>query len=255
MRQFTKANQGSGEVELGGRKECKVNTNITMSDIRSRGYHGVVRIEFTLCNKIITDRTTLPAPNETEKSDATNIQGDFQQFGFQTLNDLESMLNDSATADVAIKVTLGAEKIFQCHKFILMGKVKYSMNIHLNNCIDIDLLKSFLIDSLTLARSPVFRAMFACQMTEANDNVVVIQDISAPTMEHFLSFVYCGHFQDESWIQCLPNLTYVGHKVRFCFIIAYQSNENKFSWTSLLNARIHLSSMKWLLLSSFATCT
>jgi len=76
----------------------------------------------------------------------------------------------------------------------------------------------------------VFRAMFASQMTEAADNVVVIQDISAPTMEHFLSFLYCGHFQDDTWIKCLPNLTYVGHKVRLRFrFFIYLSNENGFS--------------------------
>jgi len=56
--------------------------------------------------------------------------------------------------------------------------------------------------------------MFASQMKEAADNVVVIKDISAPTMEHFLSFLYCGYFQDDSWVNYLPSLTHVGHKVR-----------------------------------------
>jgi len=68
---------------------------------------------------------------------------------------------------------------------------------------------------LQVARSPVFRAMFTSQMKEADENDVVIKDISAMTMEHFLSFLYCGHFQNDSWINCLPNLTYVGQKVRW----------------------------------------
>jgi len=97
-----------------------VNTNITLSDIRRSGHSGVVRIEFTLCNKILT---SLPVPAEVAKDISGNIQGDLQQFGFQTLNDFESMLNDTTTTDVAIKVTLGAEKIFQCHKFILTGEL------------------------------------------------------------------------------------------------------------------------------------
>jgi len=68
---------------------------------------------------------------------------------------------------------------------------------------------------LCLARSEVFRAMFASQLKEARENVVVVDDISGPTMDHFLSFLYCGRFQDESWTKVLPNLTYVAHKVGF----------------------------------------
>jgi len=81
-------------------------------------------IEFTLCNKIITN----PKPPTAEAKEnwvPTNIQKDFQQFCFQTVNDFESMLNDSTTADVAIKVQLGKEKTFQCHKFILTGLFLY----------------------------------------------------------------------------------------------------------------------------------
>jgi len=95
----------------------------------------------------------------------------------------------------------------------------------------------------------VFRAMFASQMTEAADNLVVIQDMSAPTMGHFLSFLYCGHFQDDTWIKCLPNLTYVGHKVR------YLASVNEFPRNSLLIALTLCCSTKWLLSNSFATCT
>jgi len=32
----------------------------------------------------------------------TKMQGDFQQFGFHALNDLEFLLNDATTGDVAI---------------------------------------------------------------------------------------------------------------------------------------------------------
>jgi len=114
------ARADSGEVELGRSDECRVNTNITLSNITSRGYRGVVKIEFTLCNKILTSP---PVPAEVDKDTSGNIQGDLQQFGFQTLNDFQSMLNDTTTTDVAIKVSLGAGKIFQCHKFILTGKL------------------------------------------------------------------------------------------------------------------------------------
>jgi len=133
------ARPDSGEVELGKRDECRVtvNTNITLSDIRSRGYRGVVKIEFTICNKIITSGP-LPLP-VVEKDISGNIQGDLQQFGFQTLNDFASLLNDSTTADVAIKVTLGSEKIFQCHKLILTGKLQFyfDKNIHFYRPIDL----------------------------------------------------------------------------------------------------------------------
>jgi len=50
-----------------------------------------------------------------------NTKG-FEPFGFHALNNFESMLNDETTADVVIKTTLGKEKSFNCHKFILAGK-------------------------------------------------------------------------------------------------------------------------------------
>jgi len=93
-----------------------VNTNITMSSVMNRGYR-IFKIEFTLCNKIITNSS----PEGKETCVSTKIQKDFQQFCLQTVNDFESMLIDTTTADMEIKVTLGKEKIFHCHKFILTG--------------------------------------------------------------------------------------------------------------------------------------
>jgi len=46
----------------------------------------------------------------------------FEASCFEILDDLQSMLNDTATADLKIKVTLGPEKTFHCHKVILKGK-------------------------------------------------------------------------------------------------------------------------------------
>jgi len=106
----------SGVVEL-GESECKVNTNITLFNIRDQRAN-TLKIEFALCNQIITIQ-----PPAVEDYASKNIQGDFHQFCFQTLNDFESMLNDTTSADVAIKVTLGADKIFRCHKFVLTGKL------------------------------------------------------------------------------------------------------------------------------------
>jgi len=109
----------SGEVEL-GLNECKVTTKIAVFNIRDRNCH-TLKIKFTLCNKIIDARA---APEEEEMRVSTKTQADFQQFGFQTLNDFEFLLNDATTADVAIKVTLGVEKIFQSHKVILAGQLR-----------------------------------------------------------------------------------------------------------------------------------
>jgi len=112
------ARPDSEVVEL-GIGECRVDTNMTLSTIRDRTF-STLRIEFLLCNSLkITNQTKV------ENCVSTNIQGDFQQFGFQTLTDFESMLNDTSTADVAIKVTLGEEKIFRCHKFILTGQLHF----------------------------------------------------------------------------------------------------------------------------------
>jgi len=52
-------------------------------------------------------------------------------------------------------------------------------------------------------------------MRESAENVIVIDDIKAVTMGHFLSFLYCGRFQDESWMNCLPSLTHAAEKVGF----------------------------------------
>jgi len=87
--------------------------------------------------------------------------------------------------------------------------------------VDEDFTLSKFYKLLQVARSPVFRAMFTSQMKEAGENVVVIKDISAMTMEHFLSFLYCGHFQNDSWISCLPNLTYFGRKVRCKNVLSF----------------------------------
>jgi len=121
-RRPTESSSDSGEVEL-GKSECKVTTNIPLSTIEMYGYR-TVKIEFTLCNRIITNPTVARAEAK-DNCVSTNIQKDFQQFCLQTVNDFESMLNDSTTADVAIKVTLGKEKTFQCHKFILTGLFLY----------------------------------------------------------------------------------------------------------------------------------
>jgi len=51
-------------------------------------------------------------------------------------------------------------------------------------------------------------------MKEKNGNEIVISDVSSETMEHFLSFLYCGRFQSDTWIQRIPSLTYVAEKVR-----------------------------------------
>jgi len=77
-----------------------------------------LKVNFTLSNKIINVGA---AVEEEEMRLSTNIPRDFQQFGLQTLNDFEFLLNDAATADVAIKVTLRVEKIFHSHKVILAG--------------------------------------------------------------------------------------------------------------------------------------
>jgi len=107
----------SGEIEL-GLSECKVTSKITVSNIMRYRDCDALKVNFTLSNKIINIRA---AVEEDQMRLRTNIPGDFQQFGFQTLNDFEFLLNDATTADVAIKVTLGAEKIFHSHKVILAG--------------------------------------------------------------------------------------------------------------------------------------
>jgi len=113
----------SGQVEL-GKSECKVNTNIRLFSIYDCGY-GTLKVEFTLCINIITIPPQLPVLYERETFVAVNTQPDFQQFCNQTLNDFESMLSDATTADLAIKVVLGKEKVFLCHKFILTGKLQF----------------------------------------------------------------------------------------------------------------------------------
>jgi len=50
-------------------------------------------------------------------------------------------------------------------------------------------------------------------MKEKNDNEIVIDDVSSDTMEDFLSFLYCGRFQNDSWTQRIPSLTYAAEKV------------------------------------------
>jgi len=55
--------------------------------------------------------------------------------------------------------------------------------------------------------------MLEVPMKEKNDNEIVIPDVSSETMEHFLSFLYSGRFQSDTWIQRIPSLTYVAEKV------------------------------------------
>jgi len=59
----------------------------------------------------------------------------------------------------------------------------------------------------------VFRAMLESPMKERSENIIVVDDIRAKTMENFLSFLYCGRFPDDSWTKCLPSLTYAAEKV------------------------------------------
>jgi len=115
----TEFRSDSGEVELGV-SECSVNTNIKLTTVGGNNGNGILKIEFTLCNKIITNPPPLPRMEE-NNSASTIIQEEFQRFCFQTVRDFKSMLNDINTADVTIKVTLGEEKTFHCHKVILIG--------------------------------------------------------------------------------------------------------------------------------------
>jgi len=50
-------------------------------------------------------------------------------------------------------------------------------------------------------------------MREKIEGTVIIEDIRGTTMEHFLSFLYCGGFKDESWKSCIPSLVYAAEKV------------------------------------------
>jgi len=112
----------SGEIEL-GKRECKVNTRFSYSTFTVRNIQcDDLEIEFSLCNKIIT---TTAAP----VSETLNATKDFEQFCFQTLSDFQSMLNDTTTTDVVIKVTLGEEKTFNCQKFILTGQMLFLIAI------------------------------------------------------------------------------------------------------------------------------
>jgi len=38
--------------------------------------------------------------------------------------------------------------------------------------------------------------------------------MKAEALEHFVSFLYCGRFQNTSWIEHLPSLVYASDKVR-----------------------------------------
>ena len=51
--------------------------------------------------------------------------------------------------------------------------------------------------SLLCARSPVFAAMFASGMKEAENGHVRIEDVDPPSFERFLKFLYTG-LMDES---------------------------------------------------------
>jgi len=42
-------------------------------------------------------------------------------FQVQALNDFKAILNDDSTADIFVKVVLGEERTFFCHKAILSG--------------------------------------------------------------------------------------------------------------------------------------
>jgi len=69
------------------------------------------------------------------------------------------------------------------------------------------------------ARSSVFRAMFDNSMKESNQNLVLIDDMSPHTMEHFRSFLYCGKFQQDSWIKHLPSLVNCAEKARLSIML------------------------------------
>jgi len=64
-----------------------------------------------------------------------------------------------------------------------------------------------------IARSEVFCVMFRSIMREKIEGTVVIEDMRGTTMDHFLSFMYCGGFKDESWKNCIPSLVYAAEKV------------------------------------------
>jgi len=84
----------------------------------------------------------------------------------QVCADFSKILEEDKFSDVLLKVTLGRETTFRCHKAILA------------------------------ARSPVFDAMFSGDFIENTTNTVEIKDIHANTMKHFLDFLYAGQFKE-----------------------------------------------------------
>jgi len=77
------------------------------------------------------------------------------------------------------------------------------------------------------ARSPVFRAMLRQkEMTEKQEGIVEMTDVSAEALEHLLAFIYTGGITTnrtsgtkDLWVKLLPELVYMADKVRIDLFI------------------------------------